>query len=634
MASIRGRSVRLLSVGRSSAVMVAVLVASIAPTAAAQDAPVGFSDVTGGIHKPAIDALAARGVFEGTECAEGTFCPRGEMKRWTMAVWLVRILDEQEPSTVEESSFADVDFEKWWLSHVERLAELAATRGCFVDPLRFCPDRSVTRAQMATFLVRAFSLEAADPAGFTDTEGSAHEADIDALAAAGVTAGCQTGPLRYCPDKPVTRAEMATFLARALGLGEPVEANTEIAHDLGVDIETKTIRVGLNTDLTGILAALTTKITDAHLAYWEWVNDNEGIQGWTIEPVVLDNAYDVPTHLENYEVFSGDGPESVVMLATSAGAPQSASIAESLIEDDMAAIPLSWYSGWVDPSIGKNLFEVQANFCIEAMNGTTYMAETYGPNVAIATFPGDYGQDAARGVKVAADALGLNVVYDGEGAVVPGADQTPVITSIVESGADWVWVSVTPTMTAQLLGGAAAAGYTGQWIGSAPSWNPALLLDSGFKGLADAFYTHSTYTVQLGVGEAAGMQELLDVMRGYRPDASWDDSYIVGWIQGYFVHQILDRAISTGNITRAGVLTAANSITADLNGLAPNQSWRSNPNDNVVRETYLYDVDLSLHTPGATISDENANSGFSLIKGPYASETALNWEYEPCFVAS
>ncbi len=41
---------------------------------------------------------------------------------------------------------------------------------------------------------------------------------IEALFAAGITAGCQANPLRYCPDSPVTRAQMAVFLAKALGL--------------------------------------------------------------------------------------------------------------------------------------------------------------------------------------------------------------------------------------------------------------------------------------------------------------------------------------------------------------------------------------------------------------------------------
>ena len=195
--------------------------------------------MTGGVHKPAIDALAAMGVFEGTECAEGMFCPGDEMKRWTMGVWLVRVLDEAEPPAVSGSSFADVDSDEWWLAHVERLAELEVTKGCKTEPLRFCPDRSVTRAQMATFLVRAFDLEAAEPAGFTDTAGNSHEANIDALAAARVTAGCSTDPLRFCPDKSVTRSQMATFLARALGLVEvpaPIEEEPVAFPGAGVSV--------------------------------------------------------------------------------------------------------------------------------------------------------------------------------------------------------------------------------------------------------------------------------------------------------------------------------------------------------------------------------------------------------------
>ena len=202
--------------------------------------PVGGVLGGAGVHQPAVDALYELGVFEGTGCVDGSgLCPSEPMRRWEMAVWLVRVLDQVEPPAVGESSFADVDFEKWWLPHVERLAELEVTKGCRVDPLRFCPDRSVTRAQMATFLVRAFDLESAEPAGFTDTAGNTHETDIDALAAARVTAGCATGPLRFCPERSVTRAEMATFLARALGLVEvpaPIEEEPAAFPGAGVSV--------------------------------------------------------------------------------------------------------------------------------------------------------------------------------------------------------------------------------------------------------------------------------------------------------------------------------------------------------------------------------------------------------------
>lgn len=162
-----------------------------------------------------IEALEARGVLAGTECAESGLCPGAATLRWVMAVWLVRIIDGVDPDSAT-GIFEDVDPAVWWAPHVERLAELGVTVGCKSEPLEFCPQQAVTRAQTATFLVRAFALAPAGSAGFTDTAGNFHEADIDALAAARITAGCNREPLEFCPHQMVTRAQMAVFLARAL----------------------------------------------------------------------------------------------------------------------------------------------------------------------------------------------------------------------------------------------------------------------------------------------------------------------------------------------------------------------------------------------------------------------------------
>ena len=72
----------------------------------------------------------------------------------------------------------------------------------------------MTRAQLASFLVRTFGLTSSDVDWFDDDNGSVHEDDINALAAAGITTGC--GDRSYCPDSPVTRAEWASFLVRAM----------------------------------------------------------------------------------------------------------------------------------------------------------------------------------------------------------------------------------------------------------------------------------------------------------------------------------------------------------------------------------------------------------------------------------
>ena len=180
--------------------MVASMVVAVPATAVAQQD--AFSDVTEGVHKPAIDALAERGVFEGTLCGEDMFCPGEAIKRSDMAVWLIRALKDEELPAAGTTRFSDVDADQFWAPFVERLAELEITGGCRREPLSYCPDTSVNRGQMATFFVRAFDLESAASAGFVDTEGSTHEANIDALAAARITVGCKKDPLQFCTRRP------------------------------------------------------------------------------------------------------------------------------------------------------------------------------------------------------------------------------------------------------------------------------------------------------------------------------------------------------------------------------------------------------------------------------------------------
>lgn len=160
-------------------------------------------------------ALASDGILDRTECAPGLFCGDEAIPRWLTAVWLVRVLDGQDPEPISSSRFSDVAAEAWWAAHADRLADLGVTSGCAAEPARFCPEDAVSRAQMASFLTRAFQLEAASPTGFTDTQGSVHAADIDALAAAGVTLGCSADPLQFCGDRATSRAQMAVFLQRA-----------------------------------------------------------------------------------------------------------------------------------------------------------------------------------------------------------------------------------------------------------------------------------------------------------------------------------------------------------------------------------------------------------------------------------
>lgn len=105
-------------------------------------------------------------------------------------------------------------------SSIEGLAASGITRGCRGEVPVFCPERPVTRGEMAAFLDRALDLgESASERYFTDIDDSIFADSIDRLAAAGITYGCNPpANSRFCPDQAVSRGEMATFLDRALQL--------------------------------------------------------------------------------------------------------------------------------------------------------------------------------------------------------------------------------------------------------------------------------------------------------------------------------------------------------------------------------------------------------------------------------
>ncbi len=194
----------------------------------------GFWDIgRARFHTPAVSILDHIGIIDGTECDEGRFCPDGFMNRWVMAVWIYRALGLDEPEEEESGTFSDVGA-SWWSGHVNRLTESGITVGCDEGSTMYCPYRVVTRGQMASFLVRAFEIPSADSSVFTDTGGDVHAENIEALAAHGITGGCATDPDRYCPNAPVTRGQMATMLARVLGLVPPARFSDAVeTHSIG-----------------------------------------------------------------------------------------------------------------------------------------------------------------------------------------------------------------------------------------------------------------------------------------------------------------------------------------------------------------------------------------------------------------
>ena len=175
-----------------------------------------FADIQGNVHKENIERIAAAGITLGCDRPDNNrFCPDQAVTRAQMATFLARALKLREAT---RDHFTDDDG-TIHEDNVNRLAEARITLGCDgQDTGLFCPQQEVTRAQMAAFIARALGLvETFD--SFSDIDESPHRDNIRRIAAAGITLGCDPPSNdRFCPDQVITRDQMATFLARVLML--------------------------------------------------------------------------------------------------------------------------------------------------------------------------------------------------------------------------------------------------------------------------------------------------------------------------------------------------------------------------------------------------------------------------------
>jgi hypothetical protein len=115
--------------------------------------------------------------------------------------------------------FLDVSTSHPFHDYVVTLFLNGVTGGCGGG--YYCPAASVTRDQMAVFLLKSKYGSAYAPPPATGTvfqdvaAGAPYAAWIERLAAEAITAGCSASPPRYCPTVAVTRDQMAVFLLRA-----------------------------------------------------------------------------------------------------------------------------------------------------------------------------------------------------------------------------------------------------------------------------------------------------------------------------------------------------------------------------------------------------------------------------------
>jgi hypothetical protein len=169
-----------------------------------------------------IEAVVHAGITGGCSTNPSLFCPDATFTRAEMAVFLLRGIHGaayQPPAAI--GMFVDVSLSDPAAPWIEQLAREGVTSGCSASPPKFCPGSTLTRGQMAVFLLRAKHGAAYDPPAatglFADVPVSHPFAKwVEQLAREAITGGC--GPTTYCPDGTVTRGQIAVFLVRTFNL--------------------------------------------------------------------------------------------------------------------------------------------------------------------------------------------------------------------------------------------------------------------------------------------------------------------------------------------------------------------------------------------------------------------------------
>lgn len=168
-----------------------------------------FADVaTDAYYYDAVKWAVEKGVTNGV--SETLFGPDQACTRAQIVTFLWRAAGSPEPKS--GSTFADVAADAYYAKAVAWAVENGITKG--TSETTFHPDETCTRAQGVTFLYRALGKLAAAQAGFTDVAADSYYADaVNWAAENGVTKGISE--TLFGPDGSCTRAQIVTFLYRA-----------------------------------------------------------------------------------------------------------------------------------------------------------------------------------------------------------------------------------------------------------------------------------------------------------------------------------------------------------------------------------------------------------------------------------
>ena len=361
----------------------------------------------------------------------------------------------------------------------------------------------------------------------------------------------------------VTAASLLLGLSMACNKDEPAPDPAPVEPPkpalIGVDMEKKIAKVGTLNDESGPGAAIGKPFAVGKRILAASVNaGGSGLlpDGWTLEMVEKDHGYNPQQSVQSYNEIKDD----VLYIGTSFGTQNTMPLLPLLQRDKLVAFPASLSSEMAKheqtPPLG-------ASYHVEAQRAMDWAVAKAGSadkiKAGIVYQQDDYGADGLAGWKAAAALHGVEIVS--EQTVAPGqSDMTAVITALKDAGATTILLTVIPSATGPLLGTAAQLQYMPTWIGNTPAW-----IDAFFnpKVIPAAVFTNYYWVTSAPFwGEdVPGMDKFIAAYEAHGKTMHAPDFYIlISYIQGLAQIEALNRAITSGDVSRDGYIRSLHTL--------------------------------------------------------------------------
>ncbi|XRQ03399.1 ABC transporter substrate-binding protein [Actinomadura welshii] len=374
----------------------------------------------------------------------------------------------------------------------------------------------------------------------------------------------------------------------------------------GTGVTDDTIKIGVQTDMTGVYAPLGKSLTQAQQLYVEQVNADGGICGRNVELVVRDHGYDVQKAVTAYSQLESD----VIGLAQFVGSPMVTALGDRITTDKMFVIP----NAWATTLLGNQYIQVTGTtYDIDMINALDFLTEEKGikkgDKVGHVYFEGDYGESALAGSKHAAEKLGLEIVEQKIKAT--DNDMSAQVSALQSAGVSAILMSAGPMQSASLAGVARSKGVTAPIVASNSGFSPQLLKTPAAPALLKGFYLASA-----GAPISADLEKIKKLAGDYEkkyPGQALDNAVVNGYTSAVIFGDALAKACQAKDLTREGLIKAHRSTTAYDDGYGTPMDF-SKVNEPGTRKTYI------LRT------DEKAAGGLVIERQAAASEIAEAYE--------